>query len=140
MKTKRFLTLLLCLLLTASMLLVTGCGKNKTNANSDVEVQVMGEGEKTFNLTVTDNDENVTKFEIHTDKATVGEALLELGIIEGEAGQYGLYVKTVNGITADADSDQAYWAFYVDDEYASYGVDMTDVTDGGNYALKYETV
>lgn len=141
-KSKKILTLLLCFLLTAAVLFVTGCGKKSGDGTgSDAEVQVVGEGEKTFELTVTtDNNENDAKFEVHTDKSTVGDALLELGIIEGEEGQYGLYVKTVNGITADADKDQAYWAFYVNDEYSSYGVDMTNIVEGDSYAFKYETL
>ena len=55
----------------------------------------------------------------------MGDALTELGLIEGEDSEYGLYVKTVNGITADYDTDGHYWAFYVDGEYAQTGVDAT---------------
>ena len=77
-----------------------------------------------------------TKFEIHTDKKTVGEALLEVKLIEGEDGPYGLYVKKVNGITADYDVDQTYWAFYINGEVAMTGVDVTDVEGGATYSFK----
>ena len=87
---------------------------------------------------MTDKDGNETQFEIHTDKETVGEALQELNLIDGEEGEYGLFVKTVNGITADYDADGVYWAFYVNGEYAASGVDVTQITEGDSYALKVE--
>ena len=85
-----------------------------------------------------DKDGKETKFEIHTDKTTVGEALLEVKLIEGEEGPYGLYVKSVNGITADYDVDQTYWAFYINGEMAMTGVDVTDVEAGATYSFKVE--
>ena len=107
-----------------------------TDANTGVTV--LGEGATTFNVTVTDKDGNETQFEIHTDKETVGEALLELELIAGEEGAYGLFIKQVNGITADYDVDQTYWAFYVDGEYAMTGVDATDIAEGSQYMFKVE--
>lgn len=98
----------------------------------------LGEGSTKFSFTVTDKDGNETHLEIHTDKETVGDALLELGLIAGDDGDYGLYVKTVNGITADYDTDGVYWAFYVNGEYATSGVDSTPVTEGADYAFKVE--
>ena len=78
------------------------------------------------------------EFEIHTDKKTVGEALLDVGLIAGEEGEYGLFVKTVNGITVDYEEDGAYWAFYIGDEYATTGVDATDIEEGASYSFKIE--
>ena len=69
---------------------------------------------------------------------TVGAALLSLGLIAGEDSDYGLYVKTVNGVTVDYDADGKYWAFYVDGEYAATGVDSTDITAGATYTFKAE--
>ena len=104
----------------------------------DKEITVLGEGKTKFMLTVTDKDGNETQFEINTDKETVGDALLEHELIEGEEGDYGLYIKTVNNITADFEKDQTYWAFYVDGEYATSGVDTTPVNAGSTYSLKVE--
>ena len=56
-------------------------------------------------------------------------------IITGEMGPYGMYIKTVNGILADYDVDQTYWAFYVDGEYALSGVDTTPIEAGRVYSL-----
>ena len=106
--------------------------------NVESEVQVLGEGQTMFLFTITDKDGNETYFEIHTDKETVGEALLDLELIDGEEGEFGLYVKNVNGITADYDVDQTYWAFYIDGEYAMSGVDTTTIEEGKTYAFKVE--
>lgn len=108
------------------------------DSSSDAEAQVLGEGQTTFYFTVVDGEANETKYEIHTDETTVGEALLALDLIAGDEGDYGLFVKQVNGITADYDTDGTYWAFYENGEYAMQGVDQTDITDGAEYAFKVE--
>ena len=95
-----------------------------------------GNGSKTATVEVKVEEESVV-FTIKTDKDTVGEALFEHKLIDGEEGQYGLYVKTVNGITADYDTDKSYWAFYIDGEYAISGVDSTEITEGVTYQLVY---
>ena len=60
--------------------------------------KLLGEGKTTFNFKVVDLEGKTTSYQIKTDKAIVGEALLELNLIAGEEGAYGLYVKTVNGV------------------------------------------
>ena len=110
----------------------------QTDSQTENEGSVLGEGDTKFDFTVVDQDGEETLFEIHTDKETVGEALQDVGLIEGEEGEYGLFVKTVNGITADYDKDGVYWAFYVNDEYAAEGVDSTKITEGDTYAFKVE--
>ena len=144
---RKWLSFLLCMVLIAAMALVTtGCSgtEESTEENAAVEVQPvengaeLGEGETEFLLTITDLDGNETQVTIHTDQTIVGEALQELGLIEGEEGQYGLYVKTVNGITADYDTDKTYWGFYINGEYAMSGVDTTEIAAGDTYALVVE--
>ena len=110
----------------------------QNGSENQTDTTVLGQGAIVFGFVVVDKDGNETKFEIHTDKKTVGEALLEVNLIEGEEGQYGLYVKSVNGITADYDVDQTYWAFYINGEMAMTGVDATDVEAGATYSFKVE--
>ena len=100
-----------------------------------VSYTIKGEGATSFYLTVKNVDNTVTKFQINTDAATVGEALLALELIAGEDSAYGLYINTVNGITADWDTEKAYWAFYIDGEYATTGVDTTEIVAGTTYEL-----
>lgn len=146
---KKTTSFILCVVLTVALALsATGCNgssKNDTSpaaptqdADAASGVTVLGEGSTSFPFSVTDQDGRETQFEIHTDKATVGEALLELNLIAGDESEYGLYVKTVNNITADYDKDGKYWAFYIDGEYAASGVDSTTITDGASYAFKIE--
>ena len=146
---KKSLSLALCIvLITAIALFTSGCNDNTAQASGETttvaettaqaESNVLGEGDTHFTFMVTDADGNETEFEINTDKTTVGDALLELGLIDGDEGEFGLYVKTVNGITVDYDTDGKYWAFYVGDEYAVSGVDLTDIVEGETYSFKVE--
>lgn len=151
---KKIVTLILTMMLVSSMAFAAvGCGSNNQAQNQqgensvqstemqnveDAQVTELGEGATEFAFTVIDKDGNETAFAIHTDKEIVGDALLELELISGEDGQYGLYVKTVNGITADYDVDQTYWAFYVNGEYAASGVDTTAIEEGMTYTFKVE--
>ena len=94
----------------------------------------LGEGSKTFMFKV-DAEGYAITFTIHTNATIVGDALVGLGLIAGEEGQYGLYVKTVNGMLADYDVDQTYWSFYENGEYAMSGVDTTNITEGYTYSF-----
>lgn len=138
---KRFGSLLVCLVLIAAMALnLTSCGDNDTEGPVTPvgDKTVLGQGETTFNFSVKAPDGTESYFEIRTDKSTVGEALLELGVIDGEQGPYGLYVKTVDGITLDYDKDGKYWAFYINGTYAMSGVDQTEITKDVQYAFVAE--
>ena len=135
---KRFLPLFLSVLMLLSLV---GCGGNAGQAAGNTVVEdgaTVGEGDKSFVTEVVDADGNTVKFTVQTNEKTVGEALQKLGVIDGEEGDYGLYIKTVNGITADYNKDGVYWAFYVDGEYAMTGADMTDVVDGTVYTFRVE--
>jgi len=116
----------------------TGDGTQDITSGTWPDGSVIGEGSKEFTVTVADQDGSETKLEIHTDQETVGAALSELGLIEGDESEYGLYVKTVNGIRADYDKDGVYWAFYINEEYAQTGVDATDIAEGDSYSFKIE--
>lgn len=96
----------------------------------------LGEGEKTVVVQVKAEEQTVD-FTIKTNQSTVGAALFEHKLIDGDEGEYGLYIKVVNGITADFNKDKSYWAFYIDGEYATAGVDSTEITEDVTYQLVY---
>ena len=96
----------------------------------------LGSGAKTLVVEVKVNEHIVT-FTIKTDKDTVGDALIEHNLISGEDGAYGMYVKVVNGMTADYDIDKTYWLFYINGEYGMTGVDTTEIAEGSVYQLVY---
>ena len=136
-----------CLLLIAAVAVITvGCGgapKNEASEESSSSLTAVtatdkGEGAKHFTLKVYSGENLSAIYNIATDKDTVGAALLELKIINGEVGQYGLMVNEVNGIKADNKTN--YWGFYVGDEYATKGVDSTEISEGTAYSLKLEAI
>ncbi len=151
----RFLSVVVCIVLIAAIgLLLTSCDDgNDTVSSSNLSsveekpieatdtygpaAQDLGNGKVPFIFRMTDHEGYDHLYRIHTDKKTVGEALTEFGLIEGEEGPYGLYIKKVNGYEANYDNDKSYWAFYIDNEYAMTGVDKTDVTANAEYWLKY---
>lgn len=98
----------------------------------------IGEGNKSFVFEVHDAEGKISSITVNTNKKTVGEALLEYAIINGEQGDYGLYVKSVNGIVADYATNGAYWAFYINGNYASTGVDLTEINENDVYSFRYE--
>ncbi len=141
------LSLILCMVLIVVMALFTiGCNDNKKEETTIVaettqitdEKNVVGEGDTSFQFTVVDREGKETNFEVKTNRSTVGEALLDADLIEGEDSEYGLFVKKVNGIEADYDKDGTYWAFYVNDEYAMAGVDTTEIKKGESYSFRVE--
>ena len=133
---------LLALALAAVMLLaLAACGKAPQTGGVTLPVQdgaTIGQGSKTITVEVTDAEGKTVRFTVNTNQETVGAALQELGVVAGEQSSYGLYIKSVNGITADYDKDGVYWAFYIDGEYASTGADQTGVTAGSVYAFRVE--
>ena len=96
----------------------------------------LGEGAKTVIVTVKAEGQSVT-FTIKTDRNTVGDALIDNALVEGDESTYGLYIKKVNGILADYNIDGSYWAFYINGKYAISGVDTTEITEGAVYSLEY---
>lgn len=129
---KKTLSALVCAVLVAAIALGTfGCGQKPTEGETNAVTTE-------FKFSVTDADGKTTDFTVTTNKKIVGEALQDEGLISGEEGQYGLYVKTVNGITLDYETDGMYWAFYVNDTMAPTGVDMTEIKPGEVYSFKAE--
>lgn len=142
----RLWALVLCLMMAVSVaLFAAGCGGNDTPVETTLPVGTvqaegaeLGEGATTFSLSVTNTAGETTQFTIHTDKKTVGEALVEVDLVQGDPGEFGLYIKTVNGETVDYDKDGKYWAFYVNGEYAVKSVDQTEINEGDAYELRVE--
>ena len=95
-------------------------------------------GPKKFTLEIVQKDGQVKTLELTASEEFLGEYLEKEGIIEGAEGPYGVYIAKVEGVKAVYEEDGAYWAFYVDGEYAQKGVDQTPIENGKVYQLKYE--
>jgi hypothetical protein len=128
------------LLILAVLLSLVACGEKKPeglwSTATYLKDTTVGEGAKTLLIKVEAEEKSII-ITVKTDKKTVGEALLEHSIIQGDMGDYGLYVKYVNGIKADYDTDKAYWGFYKNGEYMMTGVDTTEFESGQQYELVY---
>lgn len=137
MKTRKLQIISLLLILAMAL---CACGKQApTGLWKDATYTKdtsLGEGAKTFTLAVEMEEKSIT-LTVKTDAETVGAALLEHGVIAGDEGPYGLYVKTVNGVRADYDKDGFYWAFYVGEEYAMQGIELTPIDENAAYRLVY---
>ena len=135
---KKIFSFALCL---SMMIILASCGKQSPDTDlwatatylEDIE---LGEGEKTLITEVIAGEKSVV-FTIHTDAVTVGEALNEHQLVSGEQGAYGLYIKSVNGIVADYDKNQSYWAITHAGEYMTTGVDGTEFANGDKFELTY---
>jgi len=90
-----------------------------------------------FTVTVVYADGTSKDFTYETDEEFVGPVLEEDGLIEGNAGPYGMEITHVDGVKAVYTEDKAYWAVYEGEEYALQGIDTTPVKDGGIYKLVY---
>lgn len=142
---KRLLMAIYILFITAIAFAFSSCASDKTASDfvssekeTITDINVIGEGNTEFALKVVDKNGKSEAFTVKTDETTVGAALKSLGLIEGEEGAYGIYVKKVNGITADYDIDKTYWAFYIDGVYAQAGADQTDIESGVTYEFRVE--
>lgn len=143
--------ILLCLLILSIVLTVfVSCNKApETDLTSTVSESLgvwekatyttdkeFGNGKKTITVEVKAGDRSVT-FTVKTDKENLADALLEHKLVDGDDGQYGIYIKYVNGIQADYDVDQSYWSLTKNGEMHNYGASTTIITDGERYEFTY---
>lgn len=134
----RFLLLMLTIVLIATTaFMFASCGKEEVPGKLE-NAKTMGKGATEFWFQAVLSDGSTQNFKICTDAKTVGEALVALDLIAGDNSEWGLYVKTVCGETADYNVDGHYWAFYINGEYAMTGVDATAIEAGSVYQMKVE--
>lgn len=124
----KVLALLLALALGLSLL--TGC--------SDAGGGSQAEGVKSITFTVVHGDGTSKDFSIETSQEMLGAALLDEKLIEGDDGEYGLFVTTVDGETADS-SRQQWWCLTAGGGTVTTGVDSTPIEDGGQYEFTLTT-
>ena len=100
--------------------------------------KVEGEGTPiTITLEVVGPDGSSKEHTVNTDSSkNLRQALEGAGLISGEEGAYGLYVKVVDGITADYDIDGSWWSLTKEGELCS-GVDSTPIADGDKFEFTY---
>ena len=123
-KTARIISTLFLAVLIAAMALCTGCTDETTQP-----------GEKTITVEIILPDETVTHT-ITTEAEYLRGALEEKSLVAGEESQFGLFVKTVAGVTVD-ESKQEWWNFTKAGEALFTGVDTTPIADGDKFEITF---
>ena len=135
MKTTNRLTsvvsLVLVLLLIAAA--CTSCAPRLTDLGATIVAEKeVGEGAKTITLTVINGANEATVYTVHTDAEYLRGAIEPHGLVGGMESTFGMWVTTVDGITAD-ESKQEWWQLFEGNEQANYGVETLKIKDGGSY-------
>lgn len=91
-------------------------------------------GSKALDITVVHGDGSEKDFDVHTDAEYLADALLENNIVEDNQTEYGLYILTADGETADESKEQ-WWCITKDGEMLTTGASQTVVSDGESYEL-----
>ena len=138
-KTLRILTVFLALL-TLTLVFV-GCQEDFDptdfwEISSIREDTSFGNGANTLSITVTMGEKSIL-LTIKTDAATVKDALLEHELIHGEQQAIGYMMTTLIGISAEYETDGAYWAYMQNGEYMMTGIDSTPITGDAAYEFVY---
>lgn len=97
------------------------------------------QGTKSIVIEVVDNNENSTLYIFNTYAEYLRQAMEDADGLEfsGTESEYGMMVETVNGVTADWNVDQSYWAFYVNGEYCNYGIEEQPVANNDTFQIVY---
>lgn len=119
----------LAILAVAMAFTLLACGSKDEGTAEGTEI--------TITVAVTNKAGETTEQEVKTTARMLDIALVESGIVESNYDDYGLYILTVNGETADYSVDQAYWAVSKNGEYLMTGASSTPIADGEHYELVY---
>lgn len=91
-------------------------------------------GKKEIVAEVVQVDGSSKSYEIKTKAENLREALEGKKLISGSESDFGLFVTTVDGVTAD-DSKQQWWCFTKSGEVMTTSVDDTKIADGDHYEI-----
>lgn len=94
-------------------------------------------GTKHITVEVVHKDGSSKEFTYHTDAEYLGDVLAAEGLISGAEGEFGLFVNTVDGETADYSVDGGWWQLTHNGETAQVGADTLPVQDGDTFSWVY---
>ena len=93
---------------------------------------------KTVAVEVVGKDGETVTMNLDTTAENLGQALVESGLVMGQTTEYGLYITTVNGYTAD-ESAQEWWCITKGGATVDTGADTTPIADGDQFELTLKT-
>ena len=122
---KKFVIILSCVLvvLVAAFALIYAMTRPETNV-----------GDKTITVEIISADGTSKEFEINTDAEFLRGALEEKDLVAGDESEFGLFVKTVDGYTAN-EANQEWWCFTKGGEQLFTGIDTRPIADGEHYEI-----
>lgn len=91
-------------------------------------------GGKSIMVQVIHGDGTTREFPLQTEKEFLGEALVEGGVVENNQTEFGLFIVTADGETAD-ESEQEWWSISKDGVSLQLGADTQPIADGEQYEL-----
>ena len=101
-------------------------------------IEKPSEGAKAITFSIVHGDGSIRQLTLHTDAELLRGALEEENLIVGTEGQYGLYIQTADGETAD-EAKQQWWCLTKNGEQVNTGADATPIADGEAYELTLKT-
>lgn len=132
MKNKKTLGLIICIVLAIAIVCIVEFG----GGDEDV-IEIGKNGDKCVYIEVIQEDKSSNTYKCHTDADNLEDLLLSTDFVEGEMAQYGLYIKKVEGVEADYDKNQAYWAMKKDGVDLMTGAHDTPIENGDHFELVY---
>ena len=122
---KKSVIILSCVLvvLVAAFALIYAMTRPETNV-----------GDKTITVEVIFSDGTSKEHTINTDAEYLRGALEEKDLVAGDESEFGLFVKTVDGVTAN-EANQEWWCFTKGGEQLFTGIDTTPIADGEHYEI-----
>lgn len=118
--------LVLIVLLAAAALAMFGIYKTFMPKGQD--------GAKEITVAVIHANKASKEFIYQTDEAYLGAVLIGEGLIEGVEGDYGMFITSADGETAD-DSKQQWWCITKAGESVNTSVEQTPIEDGDSFEL-----
>lgn len=94
-------------------------------------------GSKNITVSVVHSDGSTRDFDYWTEASYLAEVLTEEGLIDGEEGEFGLFVLTVDGETTDYERDGSWWCLTKGGQEVTTGVSETALADGDHYEWTY---
>lgn len=90
-------------------------------------------GSKAITVEVVTSDDSKT-FNYTTDSEYLADVLLDEQLVSGSESEYGLFITTVNAITAN-DANQEWWCITKDGQMLETGASDTPINDGDKFEI-----